>query len=121
MHGKKDYLRSRTNDADFSRCVDTVEQRHGDIEENQIGAEFFRERHRGAAVSRFADDLVAAALKQIFNPFPNDLVVVGYENPRFQSIFPWHFDEQRGSFTESGKYLQFSFALFDTLPYARKP
>ena len=57
--------------------VQSVEQRHRQIEHRHRWPHTAREMDRGPAVRRLTDDVIALAFENRAEPLPDDLVIVG--------------------------------------------
>src|SRR5262249_8643223 len=67
--------------AHLTGCVDAVERRHRDVEDDDVGIERFRGSEKLPAIGHDPDH-VKMRLQQAPQPFRDDAVVVGQQYPR---------------------------------------
>lgn len=79
------HLRRFTDDQ--LRRADAVELRHLQVHQHEIGLELARERHRFAAVLRFADDLVSLRKQEASQAVAEERVIVGNEDTHASEVY----------------------------------
>ena len=76
--GQDDDFRGGIFHQNLPRRLKAVEHRHGDVHEDDVGAQRLRQLHRFAAVARLADDLEAAVgVEQRAQALTDDGVILG--------------------------------------------
>ena len=82
MHRQKQQLGVREKFLQLARGIESVQQRHGDIQQDEVGFEAFRSFEERAAVLHAADHL-AAIFEQFSQPRKQNGVVVGHQDAWF--------------------------------------
>ena len=76
-----EYLRLGTALHDLARGFDAVEKRHGDVQQHDVGSQFFRHLHGFASMFGFANHFnIALCFEEKPKAFPHHRVVVNQQD-----------------------------------------
>ena len=88
MHGQKDRLHPVRGPQHLARGIQTVQTRHGEIEDRDVGVGGLGQRHRLPSVGRLAHDLEPLVLEHRFQPLTYDLVVIREQDLDRHGVLP---------------------------------
>ena len=75
VHGHEDQLDRRQNLFDLSGCIQPVQYRHNDIEDNHFGSQIVSDRHQSTSIGCSSHDF-KLGLQQFLEGFENKSMII---------------------------------------------